>query len=152
MGNSYFIAYGSIYITLFSDQICKKLKAYHYWGLYLMFVALIAVPPALLSYSAYHNWLVPGFWALFAFLSGLTMIVVTAVVFAQQMNAERGAQVFMIATTIKILACLAFVLIFILITKPNKVVFMADFFVIYLLNTAFEIYCLLRNLRNQKLR
>jgi hypothetical protein len=34
----------------------------------------------------------------------------------------------------------------------NKYVFVADFFYIYFLNTAFEVYSLLCNLRNQNLR
>jgi hypothetical protein len=70
----------------------------------------------------------------------------------QQINAELGAQMFLGATTFKILACLAFAVIFLLKNRVNRYVFVADFFYIYFLNTAFEIYSLLRNLRNQKLR
>jgi len=152
MGNGDIITHRGFYITVHRDQICKKLKVYHYLPLYILFVAIVAVPPLLLTHSAYSNLLVSGFWAVFAFLSGLTMMVVIAVVTAQQINAERGAQAFLIATTVKILTCLVFALIFILKMKPDKYIFVGNFFVIYLLNTAFEIYCLLRNLRNQNLR
>ncbi len=75
-----------------------------------------------------------------------------AVIAGQEINGERGTQMFMVATTFKILACLVFTLIFLIKIKPDKYIFVSNFFVIYLLNTAFEIYCLLRNLRNQNLR
>jgi len=62
------------------------------------------------------------------------------------------AQAFLGATTFKLLACLVFVLIFIKETKPEKVPFVIDFMYLYFLNMAFEIYGLLRNLRNQNSR
>jgi len=79
-------------------------------------------------------------------------VVVITVLLGQQLDAERGAQFFLGATVFKILACLVFALVFLLKNKVNKYVFVADFFYIYFLNTAFEIYTLLRNLRNQNLK
>ncbi len=71
---------------------------------------------------------------------------------AQQINAEKGAQVFLAATVFKILSCLVFALVFLLKNKVNKYIFVADFFYLYFLNTAFEVYILLRNLRNQNFK
>jgi len=62
------------------------------------------------------------------------------------------SQAFLGATTFKLLACLVFVLVFVKKTHPEKYVFVADFMYLYLLNTVFEIYGLLRSLRNQNLR
>ena len=62
------------------------------------------------------------------------------------------AQTFLAVTVFKILACLTFTLVFLLKNKVDKVVFAGDFFYVYFLNTAFEVYILLRNLRNQNLR
>jgi len=45
-----------------------------------------------------------------------------------------------------------FIYVFLSNNRLNKLVFMADFFYIYLLNTVFEIYVLLRNLRHKNLR
>jgi F0F1-type ATP synthase assembly protein I len=67
-------------------------------------------------------------------------------------NSEMYAQAFLGATTFKLLACLVFVLIFIKETKPEKIVFVVDFMYLYFLNMVFEIYGLLRNLRNQNSR
>ncbi|WP_460694392.1 hypothetical protein [Mucilaginibacter puniceus] len=119
---------------------------------YILFLAVLAAPPLWLSKNGHTDLLVPHFWLIFFFLSGLTLIVVITVMLGQQINGERGAQFFLAATTFKILACLVFALVFLLKNKVNKYVFVADFFYIYLLNTVFEIYTLLRNLRNQNLK
>lgn len=67
------------------------------------------------------------------------------------MKKDLYTQTFMAATTVKILFTLFFVLFFLTKTTVNRYVFMADFLYIYFLNMGFEIYCLLRNLRNQNL-
>ena len=119
---------------------------------YLLFLAVLAAPPLWLSKNGHAELLAPHFWLIFFFLSGLTLIVIITVLMGQQIDGERGAQFFLAATTFKILACLVFALVFLLKNKVNKYVFVADFFYIYFLNTAFEIYTLLRNLRNQNLK
>lgn len=115
---------------------------------YIIFVIILAVPPLVVN----KDFITPHFWLIFFFISALTFLVVIMVSVGQQVNGELGAQMFLGATTFKILACLAFAVIFLLKNKVNKHVFVADFFYVYFLNTAFEIYSLLRNLRNQKLR
>ena len=119
---------------------------------YLLFLAVLAALPLWLSKKGHADLLTSLFWLIFFFLSGLTLVVVITVLLGQQLDAERGAQFFLGATVFKILACLVFALVFLLKNKVNKYVFVADFFYIYFLNTAFEIYTLLRNLRNQNLK
>ena len=72
--------------------------------------------------------------------------------FVQRKNSELYAQAFLAGTTVKILGTLFFVLVFLRKNQVDKLVFAADFFYIYFLNMAFEVYGLLRNLRNQNLR
>jgi hypothetical protein len=119
---------------------------------YLLFVIVLAAPPLWLNYNGHADLLIIHFWLIFSFLSGLTFVVVIAVLMGQQISHERGTQMFLAATVFKILACLVFALVFLLKNRVNKYVFVADFFYIYFLNTAFEIYSLLRNLRNQNLK
>jgi len=128
------------------------LKLLRYLSFYVLFTLIIALPALLLRYYGYDHLLVSRFWLVFLFQSGLTLIVIISVIAGQDINGERGSQMFLAATTFKILACLIFTLVFLLKVKPDKYIFVSNFFVIYLLNTAFEIYCLLRNLRNQNLR
>jgi len=119
---------------------------------YLLFVVILAVAPLWLAQNGHAELITPHFWLIFFFLSGLTLAVVITVMLGQQIDGERGAQFFLAATVFKILSCLVFALVFLLKNKVNKYVFVADFFYIYFLNMAFEIYTLLRNLRNQNLR
>ena len=116
---------------------------------FLLFTGLLAVPPILLQYFNNGNLLVQHFWIMFAFISILTLLAIMLVLIVQQKNNEMYAGAFLGATTFKLLACLVFVLIFIKKTHPEKINFLLDFAYLYFLNTAFEIYGLLRNLRNQ---
>jgi hypothetical protein len=119
---------------------------------YLGFVVLLAIPPAVLTQTSAAYLLVPGFWLVFGYMATLTLIVVVLVLLVQKSNSEFYAQGFLAGTTFKILACLIFMVIFLKKYPVDKLIFMGDFFYIYFLNTAFEVYGLLRNLRNQNLR
>jgi glucan phosphoethanolaminetransferase (alkaline phosphatase superfamily) len=113
---------------------------------------LLAIIPVTAQHNGYADWLVPNFWLMFFFISLLTIAVLISLLIVQNKNQEYYAQTFLAATTVKILACLAFIFVFIAKNKVDKTVFMADFFYVYLLNMAFEVYILLRNLRHKNLR
>jgi len=119
---------------------------------YLSFVLLLAIMPVAAQHNGYADWLVPNFWLIFFFLSGLTFLVLISILIVQHKNEEYYVQAFLAATTVKILACLVFIVVFLTKNKVNKYVFLADFFYIYLLNMVFEVYVLLRNLRHKNLR
>ena len=119
---------------------------------FLAFSALLAVPPFILNYLGEGFWLVPDFWGIFIFISAFTLFTIVLVLIVQQKSSAMYAQAFLGATTFKLLACLVFLVIFIKETKPQKAPFMVDFMYLYFLNMGFELYGLLRNLRNQNLR
>ena len=119
---------------------------------YLVFAVLLAIMPIAAQHNGYADWLVTNFWLIFFFLSGLTFLVLTTILVVQQKNEEYYVQAFLAATTVKILACLIFMVVFLRQNKVDKLVFMGDFFYIYLLNMVFEVYVLLRNLRHKNLR
>jgi hypothetical protein len=128
------------------------MKLFRFILYYLGFVVLLAIPPMALTETSGAYLLVPHFWVLFGFMSGLTLIVIALVLLVQQSNSEYYAQAFLGGTTFKILASLIFIVIFLHKNHVDKLIFMGDFFYIYFLNTVFEVYGLLRNLRNQNLR
>ncbi|RWY47100.1 hypothetical protein [Mucilaginibacter gilvus] len=119
---------------------------------FLIFAILLAAPPVALIFSGHSNLLVPHFWLMFAFITGLTFLVMVAIIITKQVNPENYAQTFLATTVFKLLACLAFLVVFIMKIKVDKPVFVGNFFYLYFLNTAFEVYVLLRNLRNQNLK
>jgi len=128
------------------------MKVYRTVLSFVAFIILLAIPPVLLNYTGNSDLLAPHFWLLFFFISGLTLVVIVAVLLSQRANSEMYSQVFLAATTFKILVCLIFMVVFLRKNQVDKVIFVADFFYVYFLNTAFEVYGLLRNLRNQNLR
>ncbi len=128
------------------------MKIYRFLLFHLFFVAALAVVPIILMYSGNLDMLIPHFWLLFLYISGLTFIVILSVLTIYNANPELYAQAFLAGTVFKILAILIFILVFTIKTPVNKLVFASDFAYIYFLNTAFEVYGLLCNLRNQKLK
>jgi hypothetical protein len=120
--------------------------------LYLLFLVCLAVPPAFLEHNGYDSLFTPRFWLLFFYISGLTFLVVGSILFVQVKNKDYYAQAFLAGTTVKILACMGFIVIYLMKNKVNKYVFLGDFFYTYLLNMVFEVYLLLRNLRHKNLR
>ena len=113
---------------------------------------MLAVVPVCLMLTGNQGLLVPQFWAMFAFIGFLTLTTLIFVFLIQNLMPEYYAQAFLGATVFKMLACLVFMLILVLKMPVNKVVFAANFFYLYFLNTGFEVYVLLRNLRNQNLK
>lgn len=118
---------------------------------YLIFVICLGIAPATMQYNGYAEWLVPHFWLIFFYISGFTFLGLGAILIVQQKNKEYYAQAFLAGTTVKILACIFFIVIYLMKNKVNKYVFVADFFYVYLLNMLFEVYLLLRNLRHKNL-
>lgn len=119
---------------------------------YFLFVVFLAIVPVTMQHNGYAEWLIPSFWLMFFYMSILTFLVVSAILYVQYKNGEYYVQAFLAGTTVKILACIFFIVIFSMKNKVNKYVFIADFFYIYFLNMGFEMYVLLRNLRHKNLR
>lgn len=93
---------------------------------------------------------VQKFWLIFGFLAGITYIAYVLVAIGIKRDAQMGVMAIMGANAVKLLFCMAFALVYILKVPGNAQVFLANFFSLYLLFSAFEIYCLLLNLRHQK--
>lgn len=119
---------------------------------YFIFLLVTAVPPALLLCTGNTDLITAKFWLIFSFISVLTLMVVVTILYVQKINKELYAQAFLVGTTLKLIACMAFVVIFLHKNPVDKLVFVLDFFYVYFLNTAFEVYGLLRSLRNQNLK
>ena len=93
--------------------------------------------------------LAKGFWLVFGFLGGITFIAYTVADLGIKRNPETGIMAIMGSIAIKMIFSMAFVLIYSLNTKEKGMVFVLNFFSLYLLFSFFEIYALLRNLRHK---
>ena len=125
------------------------MKIYQALLFYLWFTIIIAIPPYALNRYGHADLIIPDFWLIFGFLCGVSLLVVAGILIVRQMYPTMFTEAFMGATVFKILACIIFVLVFLAKNKVEKYVFVGDFFYIYFLNTAFEVYILLRTLRHK---
>lgn len=110
---------------------------------------IVALPPAVMDYTGKGNLLIPGFWLIFQFFSSLTFLICLGVIWGQRQNETLGGQIFLGATTLKLVLCMTIALIYMNKYKVNDIVFVLNYFYLYLFYTAFEIYSLLSNLRVQ---
>lgn len=116
---------------------------------FIVFSVVIAIPPLALTYSGHTGWLAGGFWKMFIFFFVITLVVCGTVLIGQRIDSKMGVQFFMGATILKLLMCMTYALFYVYKVHLKAPVFIASFFYLYLLNTAFELYALLSNLRDQ---
>lgn len=116
---------------------------------FLIFTVCLALPPVALVLMGNTKYVLPQFWGIFILLSALTLGVIIAVELVQKRYPAMYAQTFLIMTIVKMITTMLLALLIVLKTDVNDGIFMLDFFYIYFLNTGFEVYILLRNLRNQ---
>ena len=118
---------------------------------YFIFIGiLIGLVIALEQIFGRSELFVQQFWLIFGFLAGITYIAYALVDLGIKRDPQMGVIAIMGANAVKLLFCMGFVLVYILKVPGNITIFLVNFFSSYLLFSAFEIYCLLFNLRHQK--
>ena len=115
----------------------------------IFIIALAAVPLGINYYYPQRALLIPQFWVLFGFFSGLTLIIYLTAHLMMRISNKASGQALLGGITIRFLFCMVIALVYISNFKVEPVKFMVNFFYLYFFNTVFEIYCLLRNLRNK---
>lgn len=115
--------------------------------LYCLLIALVAFAVPFLFPD--EVLLARHFWLIYGIVSGTTLIAYLVADFGLKRSPESGVMMIMGAIAVKMFFLMAFVLIFSLKTRERGMVFVLNFFSLYLLFSFFEIYTLLRNLRHQ---
>jgi hypothetical protein len=93
--------------------------------------------------------LIPKFWVVFGTIAFLTLIAYLLSWIGIRKGAEVSVFTILGGIVMKLLFCMVFVLVYLLKFRVNDIQFVLNFFSLYFLYTAFELYCLLRNLRHQ---
>lgn len=118
--------------------------------MYVVYGLLLATLAYLLDYLfPAKEVLAKNFWLAFGFLFFLTYIAYLISVIGIKRSAQIGVMALMGGIVIKLLFALSFVLVVLMKTAVNQLVFALNYFSLYLLFTLFEVMCLLRNLRHQ---
>ncbi len=125
-----------------------SIKQFVFW--FVLFTAFLAgIALAVQASGSASKILAPGFWPVFAFLGGLTFIAYMVAFLGIKRNPQMGVMTILGSIGIKMIFSMALVLIFSLKGQGIDLRFALNFFSLYLLFSAFEMYCLLRNLRHQ---
>lgn len=93
--------------------------------------------------------LIPHFWLVFTYMAAITLLIYFLSIIGIKKGGDYQSFILLGGIVIRLLASMAFVLVYLLKVKVNSILFIGNFFSIYFLFTVFEIYCLLRNLRHQ---
>ncbi|WP_134088349.1 hypothetical protein [Olivibacter sp. XZL3] len=96
-----------------------------------------------------HELFVSNYWIIFLFLFLLTYIAYFISDFGLKKTPQMGVVAIMGGIILKLLFALSFSLVILTKTAENQLVFVLNYFSLYLLFTLFEVMCLLRNLRDQ---
>ena len=133
-------------------KIFKRLRISNFILSYCLAMIFIALPPVAYVYFYKGLGLMPHFWVVFLMFAVLTFLVCFSTLISNLKNNQLSVQVFLVATVVKLLICMFFVPVYLAKNHVNQGLFLACFFYLYLLNTVFEVYALLCNLRlqNQK--
>jgi hypothetical protein len=130
------------------------LKLSGFLMVYTLYTAAIAAIALLTQYlSPEHSVLLPKFWIIFAFTAGITLVTYLVAWYGIKKGGDTSMYSIMGSIGLKLFVYLGFILFYIFkIGAGNHVIFLANFFSLYFLFTVFEVYSLLRNLRNQNFK
>lgn len=120
---------------------------------FILFNAVLAlVPLAANYYYPEAELLIPRFWALFWIFSIVTFSIYLFAYWRMSISNRASGQALLGSVTIKLLICMVIAFVYINGNRVDPAKFILNFFYLYFFHTVFEIYCLLCNLRNQKLK
>lgn len=117
--------------------------------LYGVFTAAIGGAALLVQQTMPHYFLIPWFWGVFAFMAAITFVAFLFSFLGIKKGGESSILALMATIGLKIFICMGFAIAYLINFKVNGTVFITNFFSLYFLFTAFEVYFLLRNLRHQ---
>lgn len=122
--------------------------------IYALYTAMIALTAFLMEYlNPSFNILIPKFWIIFVFTAVITLITYLVAWLGIRKGGDTSMYGIMGSITLKLFIYLGFILIYIYkIGVTDRALFLVNFFSLYFLFTVFEVYSLLRNLRNQNFK
>ncbi|GGF46651.1 hypothetical protein [Echinicola rosea] len=115
-------------------------------GSLLMLTIFVVLLTVVVQYLK-PDWVHSSVWQIIIFYFGLMLVSGQLIQFLLKQSRENSVAILMGATIIRFLASLIFIAICLFTEIDNKILFFADFFIIYLLYLLFDIYSLIANLR-----
>ena len=118
-----------------------------------LFIFFLAIPPLVAQYFfPIEGLLIPKFWLLFWIFAILTFSIYSFAYWRMSISINASGQALLGSITIKLLICTLIAFLYISENTVDPIKFIINFFYLYFLHTVFEIYCLLCNLHNPKIK
>ena len=119
----------------------------------IYFIFFLAIPPLVAQYFfPIEGLLIPKFWLLFWIFAILTFSIYSFAYWRMSISINASGQALLGSITIKLLICTLIAFLYISENTVDPIKFIINFFYLYFLHTVFEIYCLLCNLHNPKIK
>ena len=120
---------------------------------FILFIFFLAIPPLVAQYFfPIEGLLIPKFWLLFWIFAILTFSIYSFAYWRMSISINVSGQALLGSITIKLLICTLIAFLYISENTVDPIKFIINFFYLYFLHTVFEIYCLLCNLHNPKIK
>ena len=120
---------------------------------FILFIFFLAIPPLVAQYFfPIEGLLIPKFWLLFWIFAILTFSIYSFAYWRMSISINASGQALLGSITIKLLICTLIAFLYISENTVDPIKFIINFFYLYFLHTVIEIYCLLCNLHNPKIK
>ena len=120
---------------------------------FILFIFFLAIPPLVAQYFfPIEGLLIPKFWLLFWIFAILTFSIYSFAYWRMSISINASGQALLGSITIKLLICTLIAFLYISENTVDPIKFIINFFYLYFFHTVFEIYCLLCNLHNPKIK
>jgi hypothetical protein len=120
---------------------------------FILFIFFLAIPPLVAQFFfPIEGLLIPKFWLLFWIFAILTFSIYSFAYWRMSISINASGQALLGSITIKLLICTLIAFLYISENTVDPIKFIINFFYLYFLHTVFEIYCLLCNLHNPKIK
>lgn len=120
---------------------------------FVLFNIFLALPP----FVVHHHFkeidpLIPRFGNMFAVFSIITFVIYMFASWRMNVSIKSSGQALLASIAVKLLLYMVVAFVYISQNTVDPAKFIICFFYLYFFHTVFEIYCLLCNLRNQKIK
>lgn len=147
------MCFGCFFINLSNHQTVKVMSISRFFILFVLFTIFLAIAPLIFHiFYPEMKFLIPKFWALFWIFEILTLSIYLLASWRMKISDKASGQALLGSVTIKLLFCMIIAFVYINANPVDPIKFIINFFYLYFFHTVFEIYCLLCNLRNQKIK
>jgi hypothetical protein len=110
-------------------------------------VSLLLAAAILLLQTTLPKTIHPAIWNIFGFVAGLSYLLGVVTHWLYQKSPENFISLKFLSMLIRILSALGFIGILLVLGLTNIILFMANFFLIFLFYLIFDIYAFISNLR-----